>query len=175
MKPTTVFFLYCFYCLQPYFATSSPTFFKTYELCESSLYTFFSFRVESLQKQTMGVTFNLQIQSYWLFLYRQKESFQLHGQIGLWQIVQLSIFVLSHEKCHYQSRWETNFRFFFLFFGVFYFLPLLENFSLCKRYKLRFNSHSPKKFRQMTLNWEWWRLCHSFINKREWRKRGMMC
>ena len=60
MKPTRVFFLYCFYCLQPYFATSSPTFFKTYELCESSLYTFFSFRVESLQKQTMGVTFNLQ-------------------------------------------------------------------------------------------------------------------
>ena len=60
MKPTTVFFLYCFYCLQPYFATSSPTFFKTYELCKSSLYTFFSFRVESLQKQTMGVTFNLQ-------------------------------------------------------------------------------------------------------------------
>ena len=113
------------------------------------------------------------IQSYGLFLYRQKESFQLHGQIGLWQIFQLSIFVLSHEKCHYQSRWESNFRFFF-FFWVFYFLPLLENFSLCKRYKLRFNSHSPKKFRQMTLNWEWWRLCHSFINKREWRKRGMM-
>ena len=60
MKPTRVFFLHCFYYLQPYFATSSPTFLKTYELCESSLYTFFSFRVESLQKQTMGVTFNLQ-------------------------------------------------------------------------------------------------------------------
>ena len=83
----------------------------------SPLYTlFFPFALNHY-KNKHNVLLIYKIQSYWLFLYRQKESFQLHGQIGLWQIIQLSIFVLSHEKCHYQSRWESNFRFFFIFLG----------------------------------------------------------
>ena len=175
MKPTTVFFLYCFYCLQPYFATSSPTFFKTYELCESSLYTFFSFRVESLQKQTMGVTFNLQNSKLLTVSLPTEGIFSVTRPN--WPVANRPVvcFRTQPREMPLPKPLEKVTFVFFLFFWVFYFLPLLENFSLCKRYKLRFNSHSPKKFRQMTLNWKWWRLCHSFINKREWRKRGMMC
>ena len=33
-----------------------------------------------------------------------EEIFQVNGQIGLWQIFQLSIFVLSREKCLNQSH-----------------------------------------------------------------------
>ena len=38
------------------------------------------------------------------------EIFQVH-KIGLWQIFQLSIVVLSRKKCYYQSHWMRNFRF----------------------------------------------------------------
>ena len=47
-------------------------------------------------------------------------------KIGLWQIFQLSIFVLSREKCHYQSLWIRSYRFFFPYFG---FLTLLGKFE----------------------------------------------
>ena len=40
--------------------------------------------------------------------------------------LQQSTFVLRHEKCHYQSHWMRNFRFFFSYFG---FLPILEKFE----------------------------------------------
>ena len=44
-------------------------------------------------------------------------SFRDTAKSGLWQIFQLSIFVLGREKCHYQSRWIRNFRFFPSYFG----------------------------------------------------------
>ena len=30
-------------------------------------------------------------------------------------------------------------------------------------------------FRQTTLDWEWWRLCCSFVNLTEWRERRVTC
>ena len=33
-----------------------------------------------------------------------------------------------------------------------------------------FSSHNWRKFRQTTLDWEWWRLCHSFIHMIWWCK-----
>ena len=34
------------------------------------------------------------------FSYQKNEFFQVHGQIDLLQIFQLSVFVFSREKCH---------------------------------------------------------------------------
>ena len=39
-----------------------------------------------------------------LVLYGQKKSFRYSAKIGLWQIFRLSIFILSREKCPYQSH-----------------------------------------------------------------------
>ena len=84
--------------------------------------------------------------------------------------------VLSREKCHYQSHWIRNFRFFFSHFG---FLPILEKFERLCLWTIRifqfFNSHNPRKFRQKTLDWEWSRLYCSFINLTEWRERRVTC
>ena len=38
-----------------------------------------------------------------------------------------------------------------------------------------FRGHNLKKLQQTTLDWEWWRLCHSFINLTERRERRVMC
>ena len=76
--------------------------------------------------KTMGIISNIQILSYWLGPYFQKKSLKYKAKIGLWQIFQLSIFVLSRDKCLYQSHWIRNFRFFFPYFG---FLSLLEKFE----------------------------------------------
>ena len=62
------------------------------------------------------------ILSYLIDPCRQKKSFRYTTKIGLRQIFQLSIVALNRERCHYQSHWIRNFRFFFSYFG---FLPLL--------------------------------------------------
>ena len=89
--------------------------------------------------------------------------------------LQQSTFVLRHEKCHYQSHWMRNFRFFFSYFG---FLPILEKFERQCLQTIRifqfFNSHNPRKFRQTTLDWEWLRLYCAFINPTEWRERRLI-
>ena len=121
--------------------------------------------VEPLQKQTMGVAFFNKIFSYWLLPYRQKKYFHVHGkwhEIGLWQIFQLSIFVLSDEIYHYLGQ-GPNFRFIFF---VFVLLPLLGNFEVrntnfCFFF---FSCHNSRKSRHATLDWERSSLCHSFIN-----------
>ena len=55
--------------------------------------------VETIQKQTMGVIFNVQNSQLLYGPYRQKKSFRYTGKIGQWQIFQISIFALSREKC----------------------------------------------------------------------------
>ena len=40
---------------------------------------------------------------------------------------------------------------------------------------LSVSSHNPNTSRQKTLDWEWWRLCCSFINLTEWRERRVTC
>ena len=65
-------------------------------------------------------------------------------------------------------------------FRILVFFPLLGKF---KRHSLRairifqcFSSHIPKdKFREMTLNWEWWRLYRSFVSLTERRERRVTC
>ena len=71
--------------------------------------------VESLKKQTMGVTFNLQNSQLLTFPCRLPKFIQVHSQTRLVANLPLSIFVLSHGKCHYQSHWVGNFRYFFPF------------------------------------------------------------
>ena len=77
---------------------------------------------------------------------------------------------------HYQSHWIRNFRFFFPYFGFF---PLLGKFErhcpLVIRIFQCFSSHNPEKFRQKTLEWEWWRLRRSFMNLTEWCERRVTC
>ena len=106
----------------------------------------------------------------------QKKSFRYTAKIGLWQIFHFLIFVLSQEKCHYQSHWIRNFRFFFSYFG---FLPLLGKFERHCLKAIRifrcFSNHNPKRFQQTSLYYEWWRLCCSFINLTEWRERQVTC
>ena len=60
------------------------------------------------------------------FVFTDRIIFQVNGQIGPWQIFQLSIFVLSREECYYQSRWIRNFHFSFSYIG---FPPLLGKFE----------------------------------------------
>ena len=79
-----------------------------------------------ITKTTIGVIFNLQ-NSHSLTLSLPTEAiFQVNGQIGLWQIFQMSIFVLSRDKCHCQSHLIRNFRFFFSYIG---FLHLVGKFE----------------------------------------------
>ena len=77
---------------------------------------------------------------------------------------------------HYQSHWIRNFRFFFPYFVFF---PLLGKFErhcpLVIRIFQCFSSHNPEKFRQKTLEWEWWRLRRSFMNLTEWCERRVKC
>ena len=100
------------------------------------------------------------------FLTDKRNFFMYTPEIGLWQIFQLSIFVLNHEKYHYPGR-GPNFRFFFSYFVL---LPPSKkfwvtlsarntNFSL-----FFFSSHNSREFQHTTLDWERSTLCHSFIN-----------
>ena len=70
--------------------------------------------VETLQKQTRSVIFNIHI--YCIGPHRQMKSdeknFRYTVKIGLWQIFQFSIFAPRREKCHYQGHRIRNFRFF---------------------------------------------------------------
>ena len=99
------------------------------------------------------------------FLTEKRNIFMYTAEIGLWQISQLSVFVLSHEKYHYPGQ-RTNFRFFFSYFVS---LPFLGNFEWHCLLEIRiflvfFSSHNSRKSRHATLDWEQSTLCHSFIN-----------
>ena len=59
------------------------------------------------------------------FLTDKRNIFMYTAEIGLWQIFQLSIFVLSHEKYHYPGQ-GPNLRFFFSYFVL---RPLPGNFE----------------------------------------------
>ena len=77
-------------------------------------------------KQTRGLIFNMQNSLLLTCSWPTEEIFQYTAKIGSWKIFQLSIFVLSHEKCQYRSHWIRNFRFSFSYFG---FLPLRGKFE----------------------------------------------
>ena len=82
----------------------------------------------------MGVIFDTQNSQLLTWSLPTEEIFfRYTAKIGLWQIFQLSIFVLSREKCHYQSHWIRNFCFFCTYFS---FLPFYEslNVAVCERY-----------------------------------------
>ena len=57
-----------------------------------------------ITKTAMGVIINSQNSHLLTLSLPTEEIFQVNGQIGLWQIFQLSIFVLSREKCLNQSH-----------------------------------------------------------------------
>ena len=122
--------------------------------------------VEPLQKQTMGVAFFSQNSQLLTFSLPIRNIFMYTAEIGLWQIFQFSIFVLSHEKYHYPSQ-RPNFRYFFSYFVL---LPLSRIFWVTSSVRntncslFFFSSHNSRKSRQATLDWEQSTLCHSFIN-----------
>ena len=114
--------------------------------------------VETIQNQEMGVSFNTQnsVLSNWSL--PTEKIFQAHRQICLWQIFQLSIFVLAREKCHYQSHWIRNFMLKFSF-CILVFFSFQENLNLLFWKRYQFSAAIIRKnFRQTTSNWEWWRL-----------------
>ena len=87
-------------------------------------------------KTNNGRNFRLQNSHLLTFPHRQKKSFQ---ERRLWQIFQLSIFVLSREKCHRQGH-RTS-------------LSVSDTNFLC------FSSHNP--------DWDWWGLWQS-CTKDKW-------
>lgn len=87
-------------------------------------------------KTNNGRNFRLQNSHLLTFPHRQKKSFQ---ERRLWQIFQLSIFVLSREKCHHQGH-RTS-------------LSVSDTNFLC------FSSHNP--------DWDWWGLWQS-CTKDKW-------
>ena len=114
--------------------------------------------------------------SYWITPCRKKKSLRYIAKIVLRENFQLSIFALSLEICHHRSHGIRNFWFFLL---VFWFFLLLGKFECHFLWAMQifqcFSSHNPKRFRQTTLDWEYWRLYHSFINLIEWRERQVTC
>ena len=115
--------------------------------------------VGSLQKKKkkLGLIFNIQnsqlVNWYWP---KKKKSFGYTAKIGLLQIFKLLVFVLSREKCHYQSHWIRNFRFFFSYFGV---PPLLG-----KVWTSPSVSDTDFSVFYQPMDWERRTLFHSFIN-----------
>ena len=112
------------------------------------------------------------ILSYWLIPSRPEKSFTYTSTSACGK---------SNSSCRFSFSVARNtitkvFRFFFSYFG---FLLLLgkvwTSLSIIKRYGLFifFSSHNLKKFWQTTLDWEWWRLCRSFINLTECRGWGV--
>ena len=125
---------------------------------------------ESPQNTNNGPNFSIYtILSYWIGRYRQKKSFRCTAKIGLWQIFQLLIFILSRGKCYYQSHWIRNVRFFFPYFG---FLSLLGKFDRHCLKVIRilriFSGHNPTNDLELII-------CRSFINLTEWRERQVTC
>ena len=99
---------------------------------------------------------------------RQKKSFRHTAKSGLWQIFQLSIFVLSREKYCYQS-----------YSSYFCFLSPLESLNVafgkrCELFIVLAVIILEKVWKTST-DWEWWRLCYLFINLAEWRERRVQC
>ena len=74
----------------------------------------------------MGVIFDIQNSQLLNWSLPTEDIFQVHGQNRPVVNLQLSVFALSREKCHYQRHRIRNFRFFFSCFG---FLPLLGKFE----------------------------------------------
>ena len=96
----------------------------------------------------MGVIFDTQNSQLLTWSLPTEEIFfRYTAKIGLWQIFQLSIFVLSREKYHCQSHWIRNFCFFCTYFS---FLPILRKFKRRCLWTIRifqcFSGHGPKNF-----------------------------
>ena len=123
----------------------------------------------------MDLIFNMQNPQLLNWSLLVEEIFQVHGQ-NLWPVANLPFVDFRYQPhCNYQSHWIRNFRFFFSYFGLF---SLLEKFERHFLKAIRIfqcsSSHNPKRFRQTTLDWEWWWLCRSFINLSEWRESSWL-
>ena len=113
-------------------------------------------RFESVQKQTMGITFNLLVT-------RPKSA---NGKFSTCRFFFSAARKAAEKKA---TKYQT--------FGCF-FLPLLGNFERhylwAKQIFQGFSSHNPRNF-DRTLDWERWTIYYSFINLSEWRKSRMTC
>ena len=131
--------------------------------------------VESLHKQTTGITFNFQLPQLLSFSLPSEEIFSgTPPKSHCGNSLNCQFLFLSEMPLPKPLRMQL--RVFLLYFG---FLPLQENFEhhCLKAIQIFqcFSSHNQKKIWQMTLDWEWWRLYLSFISKTEWCERRVMC
>ena len=69
------------------------------------------------KNKTMGVIFNTQNSQLLTWSVPTEEIFQVHGHNRPVANLPVVDFVLSREKCHYQSHLIRNFRFFSPYFG----------------------------------------------------------
>ena len=75
-------------------------------------------RWNTTKKHAMDVIFNAKNSQLFTRFSPSEEILSVNGKNRpVAKIFQLSIFVLSREKCHYQSYWIRTFRFFFPCFG----------------------------------------------------------
>ena len=104
-------------------------------------------------KTTMGVIFH-KILSCWLFPYRKKKSFRYTAK----------------SVCRKSSscRFSFSAREMPSFFRILVFFPFMEslNGTVSNTDFPCFKSHNPRKFWQTAMDWEWWRLCRSFISRK---------
>ena len=85
------------------------------------------------KKNAMDVIFNAKNSQLFTRFSPSEEILSVNGKNRpVATVFQLSIFVLSREKCHYKSYWIRTFRFFFLCFG--FLSPLGKSERHYKRY-----------------------------------------
>ena len=94
------------------------------------------------------------------FLIDKRYIFMHTAKIGPWQIFQLSIFVLSREKCHYPGQ-VSYFRFYFC----------ISFTSASRKFWATLSVWNTNCLlaakRQATLDWERPTLCHSYSNLKQ--------
>ena len=126
--------------------------------------------VESLQKQIMGLFSIYKILSYWISHYRQRKSFRQTAKTGCAK----SSFLAARNTYTRTTDYITfDFSFFILVSSPSRKLWMSLSVAWTIRIFQCLSSHTLKKFRQTTLDWERWRLRRSFVNltgtKGEWR------
>ena len=108
---------------------------------------------------------NSQLLSFSLPTEENINIFRYTPKLGLWQNFQLSILLSQPQEMPIPKPLNAELSF-FLF--VFRFYSPSKKFWTSLLISIQtfqcFSSHNWRKFRQMTLDWEWWRFCHSFIH-----------
>ena len=128
--------------------------------------------VGTLQKQTMGIIFSIQNFQLLTWSLLTEEIFQIHGQNR--PVANLPAVDFRSQSREMPLSKPLN-TLSFVFLSVFGFSSFSRkvwtSLSVSDTDFSVFWQPQSEKFRQTTLDWEWWRLRRSFINLIEWRER----